>query len=177
MRLIPGFIALLILFVPAASSGQTVGLHGSAGPTIVDAGHSLAAGVGFSPASRITLLVNLERTHLSSRSTTDGRGGSVFRGGTLTLGTAELRVALFGRERVSPYVLAGFGAGVSRPNVNATFPDRVSNDVRALFFGGGVRVPLGAQVSVFGDARMMVGAEAGESLAVAPVRVGLAWRF
>jgi hypothetical protein len=49
--------------------------------------------------------------------------------------------------------------------------------VRAIFFGGGIHLPLRQQLSLFADARMMVGAEAGELLAVAPLRAGLAWRF
>ena len=71
----------------------------------------------------------------------------------------------------------GFAAGVSRPNVNELFPDPVTNNVRAIFFGGGIHVPLKERVSLFADARMMVGAEAGELLAVAPIRAGVAWRF
>ena len=89
----------------------------------------------------------------------------------------ELRAALRGGNRVSPYVLGGFGAGVSRPNVNDTFPDPVTNNVRAFFFGGGISVPLRQRIHVFADARMIVGAEAGELLAIAPARAGIAWRF
>jgi hypothetical protein len=178
MRVIPALLSLLLLVWPCAASGQSFLLQGSAGPTLFDTGHSLAAGIGFSPASRLSILVDFERTHLSSRSRSDGQGSiSSFRGGTLTLGTAELRVALFDRDRVGPYGLAGFAAGVSRPNVNEQFPDRVTNDVRALFFGGGIHVPLKERLSFFVDGRMMLGAEAGELLAVAPIRAGVAWRF
>ena len=93
------------------------------------------------------------------------------------MGAAELRVTLLSRDRITPYALAGLGAGVSRPNVNEIFPEPRTNDVRAIFFGGGIHVPLGQQLSIFADARMMVGGEAGESLAVAPLRAGLACRF
>ena len=93
------------------------------------------------------------------------------------MGTAELRVTLLGRNRITPYGLAGLGAGVSRPNVNEIFPEPRTNGVRAIFFGGGIHVPLRQQLSLFADARVMVGAEAGELLAVAPLRAGLAWRF
>ena len=58
------------------------------------------------------------------------------------LATGGLRVAFFGRDRVGPYVLGGFAAGVSHPNVNELFPDRVTNGVRAAFFGGGIHAPL-----------------------------------
>jgi hypothetical protein len=153
-------------------------VHGSAGPTLVDTGYSLAAGVGFSPSSRLTFLLDLERTHLSSRLRSDGRGGfSGFRGGTLTLASAQVRITPFGLDRVGPYGLAGFAAGRSKPNVNQTFPDPVSNDVRAVFFGGGIHVPLKPRLNLFADARMMLGSEAGELLAVAPIRAGVAVRF
>ena len=170
--------AMLLLLVSNAASGQSLLLHGSAGPTLIDSGYSAAAGIGFPPASRLTVLLGAERTHLSSRVTNDGRGGgSSFRGGTFTAAAAELRIELLGRDRVSPYVLGGVAAGVSRPNVNQTFPDPVTNNIRALFFGGGIHVPFGERISAFGDARMIVGDEAGELLAILPVRVGLAWRF
>jgi hypothetical protein len=46
-----------------------------------------------------------------------------------------------------------------------------------MFFGGGINLPLNERMGLFADARMMVGAEAGELLAVAPIRGGFAWRF
>lgn len=177
MRVIPGLVCLLLLVYPRIASGQAIVLHGSAGPTLIDTGHSLAAGVGFSPASHVTFC-----------STSSGR---ISRAGCavmdeavspasvveLTLAAGELRVSVFDRDRVGPYGLAGFAAGVSRPNVNEQFPQPVTNDVRAVFFGGGIHVPLKDRISVFADGRMMIGAEAGELLAVAPVRAGVAWRF
>lgn len=173
-----GLIFLAILVCPALANGQSFELHGSAGPTITDAGNSLAAGLGFSPNSRLTLAFDFERTHLATRTSRDGTTTSTFRGGTLLLGTAELRYAPLGRGRVGPYGLAGFAAGVSHPNVNQMFPTRVSNHVRAMFAGGGVDVPITEQIAVFADARIMFGAEGSEGIvAIAPVRVGFAWRF
>jgi hypothetical protein len=178
MRIILGFLSLLLVMCPRIVSGQSFLVHGSAGPTLVDSGHSLAAGIGFSPASRLTISLDVERTHLSSRTRSDGRDGvASFRGGTLTLGTAQLGVSLLGRDRVGPYGLVGFAAGTSRPNVNELFPDRVTNDVRAAFFGGGIHVPLKQRLSLFADGRMMIGGEAGELVAVVPIRAGVAWRF
>jgi hypothetical protein len=172
------FLSLLLLVCPAVASGQSFVLQGSAGPTMIDTGYSLAAGFGFTPTSRVALLFDLERTHLSSRLSSDGRGGlSGFRGGTLTLAAGQVRVALRDRDRVGPYGLAGFAGGVSRPNVNEVFPNRITNVVPAMFFGGGVHLPLTKQISGFADARMMIGAEAGESFAVAPIRADLAWHF
>jgi predicted methyltransferase MtxX (methanogen marker protein 4) len=74
-------------------------------------------------------------------------------------------------------VLAGYAAGVSRPNVNPMFPGRVTNDVRGVFGGAGIHVPLRPQLGLFADARLMLGEEANELLALAPVRVGVSWRF
>lgn len=178
MRRLPVFVSFLMLWVPTLAHSQSVVVQGSAGPTLVDRGYSLAAGAGWVPWSRVTLSLNLERTHLVSRVSSDGRGGTAgFRGGTLTLGAAELRVALFPRNRMTPYVLAGYAAGVARPNVNRTFPERVTNDVRAVFGGAGIQVPLRPRISLFADARMMLGEEAHELLAVAPLRVGVCWWF
>lgn len=178
MRLIPALLSALLLTMPRIASGQSFDVHGSAGPTLVDTGYSLAAGLGVSPTSHLSILFDVERTYLSSQLTSDGRGGLAgFRGGTLTLGSAHLRVAPFGHDRVGPYGLVGFAAGVSRPNVNEMFPTPVTNDVRALFFGGGIHVPLDKGLNLFADGRMMIGEEAGELLAVAPIRAGIAWRF
>ena len=178
MRVIRGLILLLCLASPSFAAAQSLTLHGSAGPTLVDRGYSFAGGIGYSPTSVLTVLFDVERTHLSSRLSSDGRGGfSGFRGGTLTLGSAHLRVTPFGRDRVGPYGLAGFAAGVSHPTVNETFANPVTNDVRAIFFGGGIHVPLQERLSLFADGRIMIGAEAGELLAVAPIRAGVAWRF
>jgi hypothetical protein len=179
MRVITGLVWLLLLLAcPGMAAGQSFELHGSAGPTLIDTGYSLAAGIGFSPASHVTVVLDVERTHLSSQLRTDGRGGVVgSRGGTFTLVAPQLRLALFGRNRVGPYGLAGFAAGVSRPNVNDLFPDRVTNDVRAIFFGGGIHVPFNERLSLVADGRMIIGGEAGELLAVAPIRAGVMWRF
>ena len=116
----------------------------------------------------------LERARLCS-----GRGGVAgFRGGTLVLGTGELQVTPFGRDRIGPYGVVGFATGVSRPNVTATFPDPVSNSANALFFGGGLQVPVNERLSIFADVRMMIGAEGTEGIvAVVPLRGGISWRF
>jgi hypothetical protein len=178
VRCVFGVVTVFLLLLPVPAKAQSIAVQGSAGPTLSDGGVSLAAGIGFSPISRVTLLAQVERTEIFSRFRDDGRGSrSAFRGGTVTLGTAEVRAALRGRDRWSPYVLGGFGVGVSRPNVNETFPDRVSNTARVIFYGGGVHVPVRDRLSVFADARVMIGDEAGELLAIAPLRAGLTWQF
>ena len=103
---------------------------------------------------------------------------SYFRGGTYLLGSAELRFAPRGRDRVGPFAVAGFAAGLSRPNVNEVFRTPAANGARAVFGGGGVLVPLGQRLTASAEVRMLIGTEGSEGiLAVAPVRVGVAWRF
>jgi hypothetical protein len=179
VRIIPGVVTLLLLTFPAVSSGQTFALHGAAGPTMTDPGHSVAAGLEFSPTSHLTFLVDFERTHLPSRIQTYDRVTSAFRGGTVTLVAPALRLSLLGNDRVGPYGLVGLAAGVSRPNVTDLFPDDVSHQVRAPFFGGGIQMPLKNHLAFFAEARMMlvVGKEADELFALAPFRAGVAWRF
>jgi hypothetical protein len=170
--------------VQAAAQTSSLSAHAGGGLTLLDAGHNLSGGVAWSPLSRVTLMLGVERTHLDSRVTTqtDGPGGhpitSRFRGGTLTAVSGTIRVSLFAEGRVTPYVLAGVGTGVSKPNVNEHFPTPVSNGVVFGMAGAGLSVPVRDHLSVFGDARMMVGAEGDDGLlAVAPVRVGVNWRF
>lgn len=173
MRVILGAMVGLVLLCGTAS-GQSLVLQASGGPTITDPGYSVAAGLGFAPTSRLTVFGGVDRTHLSSQITPN----SASRGGTFTLATLELRATILGHDRVSPYVFGGAAAGVSRPNVNANFPDPVTNTARALFFGGGIQAPLGERLSVFGDVRMTFGVEGTEGiLAAVPVRAGVAWRF
>ena len=170
--------AALLVVCPTIAFGQRVELYASAGPTITDAGHSLAAGVGVSAASRLTLFVSVERTHLSSQIHREAGSASYFRGGTYLLGSAELRFAPLGRRRIGPFGVTGFAAGVSRPNVNDVFPTPVTNGARAVFGGGGLLVPIGNRLTAFADARMQIGAEGSEGIvAVVPVRVGVACHF
>jgi hypothetical protein len=168
----------LLLAAPGVAKGQSLELFGSAGPTISDAGHSVAAGAGFSPHRLLTLVFAFDRTHLESRTKYYPDGFSNFRGGTLYLGSAELRVVPFGRARIGPYGLGGFFTGVSRPNVNGTFRNRVTNFAAGMFIGGGIHIPVNERFTVFADGRMMVGGEGREGMvAVLPVRAGASWRF
>ena len=169
---------LLLAFCPSAARGQSFELYGSAGPTITDPGLSLAGGVGVSLTSRLSLFANIERTHLWSQIRRESDSTSYFRGGTILLGSAELRFAPRGRGRVGPFAVAGFAAGASQPTVNEVFPTPVTNGARAVFGGGGLLVPFSQRLTVFADVRMLIGAEGSEGIvAVAPVRAGVAWRF
>ena len=96
----------------------------------------------------------------------------------LQVGRNAAAMTLLGRDRPSPYVVGGYGQGVSRPNVNERFPEAVSNSARVLFAGGGIQVPLRERINIFGDVRMTFGAEGNDGIiAFVPVRVGVAWRF
>ena len=178
MRKIAILTGLTLLLAGGVANAQSFELYGSAGPTVTDPGNSFAVGAGFSPTPHLTLAFSVDRTHISSQTARTPAGGSSFRGGTLYLGTAEVRVAPFARTRVRPFGLVGFAAGVSRPNVNAIFQDRLSNPVRAMFIGGGIDVLLDEHFAIFADGRMLLGAEGNEGIvAVAPIRAGVAWRF
>jgi hypothetical protein len=187
-------VSLLLVLIPSVVIGQTsiaasapsdaggdgrerLSLQVAAGPTLtlLGGGNVLSAAFGYSPASRLELLLNMERTYVPFQL---WGGHSATRGGTLMFVSGELRFALLPADRVSPFAIAGVGGGVSRPNVNAEFPDRVRNDLRVLYIGGGVRVPLRRGFSVLADARCMLGLEGYDGvLALWPVRVGVAWRF
>jgi hypothetical protein len=127
----------------------------------------------------VTILGSFDQTHLPTTTSPLPRGVAYTRGGTLTLGAAEAQFSLFDRLRVSPYGILGFGAGISKPNVNDIFPSRVTNTVVAPFVGGGVRIPLRENVTLFGDIRWMLaaGTESDELTGVVPLRAGLAFTF
>ncbi|MDQ2674863.1 MAG: hypothetical protein M3Y40_09435 [Chloroflexota bacterium] len=169
-------VVALLLASPARA--QEVGVQGAAGVTLVDAGYSVAGAVNYSPTNRLSLVFGYDHTHVESRTRITSHSTSSFRGGTLFLGSAELQVTPFGRHRWGPYGLGGLAAGWSRPNVNATFPDRLTNEVRALFLGGGLQVPVEDRVRIFFDWRLLLGAEGRNGMvAVSPLRVGLNWTF
>ena len=180
MRLIPGLVCLLFLVSPAAANGQSFQLQAAAGPTVIDAGASVTAGIGFTAGSRLSILIDVEHTHIPSEILRDERGRvtGASRRGSLTLGAAGIRLSVFPRDRFGPYGLAGFAAGVSRPNVNEHFPAPVTNEARLVFFGGGLHVPIGEHASVFADARFQFGVEGHDGIiGVVPIRAGVSWKF
>jgi hypothetical protein len=172
--------SLLFVLFPDVVTGQTsrLSLQVAAGPTLVGGGNVLAAAFGYSPASRLELLLNVERIHLPFELKRFSDGFSATRGGTMTFAGGEVRLALLPPDRVSPFAMAGIGGGVSRPNVNAQFPDPVRNDLRVLYVGGGVRVPLRRRFTLLGDARGLLALEGNDGgLAILPVRTAITWRF
>lgn len=181
-------ILLLLLFIPYVATGQTpdssrpgldrFSVQLGAGPLLNSGGHTLSAAFGFSPISRLDFVVNVERDHLPFKEESFGGSFSRTRGGTFTTVSGEVRASVLPPHRASPYGFAGIGVGESRPTVNDAFPDPVRNDLRVMYFGGGLRVPIRGGLSVFGDARAMLALEGGDGLmGIVPVRVGLAWRF
>ena len=164
----------------AAQTGGRVSIQAAGGPTVIDEGYHVSGAVGFSPTSRITLLLDVERTHVFSRSTFRDGVSSKFRGGTLTSVAGEFRVSLFPHDRITPYGFVGLGAGHSRPNVNELFPNPGNNaDMRVGFAGAGIHAPIGAHASAFADGRLLIGAgtEADSFMGAVPIRIGLSWRF
>jgi opacity protein-like surface antigen len=183
------FVALLALVLaPAAAQAQSFNpsfsVQAAAGPTLVESGYTVSVAAGYSPWSRVTFLLDVQRTQQNPRitrtDTPEYSSVSTFRGGTMTAVSGEARVGLFPASRWTPYVMAGFGRGISHPTVNQDFPTRVENQTRFIFFGGGVHVPVREHLSFFGDLRLLVGAEGTHAdglLAMCPVRIGMAWRF
>lgn len=169
----------LSVAAPTAAHAQAVSIHGAAGPTLGDVGHSVAGGLGVSPLPWMTVTVSAERSHLPSRRQTFPGSVSHFRGGTFTLASVEAQILPLGRDRIGPYALVGFGVGRSRPNVTPVFPTPVVTSVVAPFAGGGLRVPVGERLSFFADLRLalVVGTESDDLYALTPLRAGLSWRF
>ena len=181
-------VLLFLVFVPRTVAGQTADterpsldrftLEVGAGPLLKSGGHTLSAAFGFSPISRLDLVVSVERDHLPFQRDTFSDGYSVTRGGTMTAVSGEVRASILPPHRLSPYGFVGIGGGRSKPTVNDLFPTPVENDLRIVYFGGGVRVPIRGGLSVFGDARAMLALEGNDGImGVWPVRAGIGWRF
>ena len=124
-------------------------------------------------------MVNAERSHVPTDVTFFDDGYSATRGATTRFVSGEFRYVPVTFKRLSPYVIVGIGRGVSRPNVNDLFPDRVTHEVTLQFPGFGGRVDVTEHLSAFADLRFMFQSRAGEPDAgmFGPIRGGLAWRF
>jgi hypothetical protein len=175
-------VSVLLSVAPAGAAGQGTGsrvsVQGSAGTDINAGGDSQSVSIGFSPNGRLDILISAERAHWPTEVTrSDGRDFSATRGGTTTFVSGGVRFLLVRGNRLSPYVLASAGRGISRPNVNDLFPERVSNDATLLFFGGGVTIALSERLSAFADIRFGIQSERDSIIGLTPVRGGIAWRF
>ena len=175
-------VSVLLFVAPAVAAGQGTGsrisVQGAVGTDINAGGDSQSVSIGFSPHERLEILISAERFHWPTEVTrSDATDLSATRGGTTTFISGEARFLLFTFNRVSPYVLASGGYGMSRPNVNDIFPDRVTNAATLLFFGGGVRIAVTERLSAFADIRFGIQAERDSIGGLAPVRGGVGWRF
>lgn len=185
-----GLLVVLVLGVPASAARAQEGaqttapeprwsVEGAAGLQVYYDGSAQSVAFGFSPNRSLTVLVSAERTHIQDRVALYEYGYSAERGGTEQFVTGGVRYAFLTRRRVSPYVLGGIGRGISRPNVNEFFPDRKERNIHVLYYGGGVRIPVGPRFDAFVDARFIMSAEAATDYfgVRMPVRAGIGWRF
>lgn len=164
---------------PSGTPDRRLSLEAAAGLQISYVGSTLSGAFGFAPTRNLTMLVSVERSHVRDEIDQFDDGYGFERGGTETFVSAELRYAFLARRRVSPYVLGGAGRGISRPTVNEFFPDANERNIQVIYYGAGVRMPLGPRVDAFVDARVIMALEARSDYfgVRLPVRGGLAWRF
>lgn len=154
-------------------------VEGAAGFQVYYEGHAESVAFGFSPNRSLTVLVSAQRVATDDRSGQYQEWYLPERGSTEHFVGGEVRYAFLTRWRMSPYVLGGIGRGISRPNVNAFFPDRKERQIHTLYYGGGVRIPVAARFDAFVDTRLIMSAEAASDYfgVRMPVRAGIAWRF
>jgi hypothetical protein len=163
------------------SEAPRLSVHAAAGVTLPNydegGGDLQSISIGYSPTPKLTVLMGVGRIHRPTlRRYSDGVT-SLTRGGTVQFVSGEVRFALPFGERVFPYAFTGGGLGVQRSNVNADFPDRVTNAAYLMFGGGGLAVPLGSHLRVTGDVGVLLLGEYDVFRSILPVRVGLAWSF
>jgi hypothetical protein len=176
-------VTILSVVSPAFAAGQGTGIgvsvQGGIGSHIGDGGDAQSLSLGVSFGERFGVVVNAERSHVPTDVTFFPGGYSASRGATTRFVSGEFRYVPITYKRISPYVIAGIGRGVSRPNVNEFFPNRVKHTVTLQFPGFGVRVLVTDHLSAFADLRFMFQSRSGEPDAggFGPIRGGLAWRF
>jgi hypothetical protein len=163
----------------AQDAGVGVSVEGAIGSHIGDGGHAESLSLGMWFGTRFGAVVNAERSHVPTDVTFFDDGYAATRGATTRFISGEFRYVPVTYKRLSPYVIAGIGRGVSHPNVNELFPDRVTHTVTLVFPGFGARVRMNAHLSAFADLRVMFQSREGEPDAgmFGPVRGGVAWRF
>jgi hypothetical protein len=186
--LIAGQMTLVLVLSAAAASAQDAAgtppsqprwsIEGAAGVQLAYTGTIQSVAFGFAPTRSLTLLVGAERSRTEDKIEFYPDGYASERGGRVEFVSAELRYAFFANLRVSPYVVAGGGRGVERPNVNEIFPYGVERAIVVVYYGAGARIPLHRRLDVFADWRMIVtGDDAAEMAVLGPLRSGVAVRF
>ena len=158
---------------------RRLSLEGAAGLQVSYRGSMQSVAFGFAPTRSITLLVSAERSYVQDEIDIYENGYDFERGAKEQFVSAELRYAFLLTKRVSPYVLAGAGRGISRANVNEFFPEKNDRDIHLFYTGAGGRIPLRPRLDAFVDVRFIMELEAkSDFFAVRfPVRAGIAWRF
>ena len=175
----------LLVFSAAPAFAQNAGdpqlrwsIEGAAGIQLQYTGTIQSIAVGFAPTRSLTLLIGAERSRTEDEIEIFPDGYSSERGGVVRFVSAELRYAFLANKRVSPYVVAGAGRGVERPNVNEFFPTGAERNITAFYYGGGARIPVARRFDAFADWRVIVTADdAAEMAVLGPLRAGLAFRF
>jgi hypothetical protein len=118
-----------------ASSGIRVSVLAAIGSHIGDGGDAQSISLGVSFRERFGVVVNAERSYVPTDVTFFEDGYSASRGATTRFISGEFCYIPATYKRISPYVIGGVGRGVSRPNVNEVFPDRVTHKVTLQFPG------------------------------------------
>ena len=125
-----------------------------------------------------SLLIGAERSRTDDEIEFYPDGYASERGGLVEFVSAEVRYAFFANKRISPYVVAGAGGGVERPNVNELFPHGIDRPIFVIYYGGGARIPIHRRLDAFADWRLIVtGDDAAEMAVLGPLRAGIAFRF
>jgi hypothetical protein len=153
-------------------------VEGAAGVQLGYEGTIQSVAVGFAPTRSLTLLIGAERSRTEDEITVYPDGYASERGGKVEFVSAELRYAFLASRRLSPYLVAGTGRGMERPNVNDYFPYGVDRPISVVYFGAGVRVPLHRRLDAFADWRVIItGDDAAEMAVLGPLRAGVSFRF
>ena len=177
------FTLALTSFWPAGAAAQDTGVavsvQGAIGSHVGDGGNTQSIGLGVWFGKRFGAVANAERSHVPTDVTFFDNGYAATRGAATRFISGEFRYIPVTYQRLSPYVIAALGRGVSRPNVNEFFPNRVTHTVTLVGPGFGIRVLVTEHLSAFADVRFLFQSRHGEpdDGGFAPVRGGLAWRF
>ena len=177
------FLAILVVASAEASgdegseSPHRLNVNVAAGSHLHEGGNLQAVSLGYTQWRGLTVLLNVERNHVATRIRRYPNGFSAARGGTLTFLSGEVRYAVWHHKRVSPFGFAGVGYGLSRPNVNDLFPNRVTNTADVVYVGGGMSFQPTDRLGVWADAKFQLMAGRQEIGALRSVRAGVTWRF
>jgi hypothetical protein len=153
-------------------------IEGAAGLQLYYTGTIQAVAVGFAPTRSVTILIGAERSRTEDEIEFYPDGYASERGGLVEFVSAGVRYAFFANKRISPYVVAGAGRGVERPNVNEFFPHGIDRNIVVIYYGGGARMPIHRRLDTFVDWRLVItGDDAAEMAVLGPLRGGMAFRF